>query len=181
MEYTKQVWRNGDPTTPLSAQRLNHIESGIEGAHEKYRGLPDFSREAAPDTLVLRQDDGAVTLPSTPKYATDATPKGYVDRVALGSGDFVSVVSLGAEPSPSNATQAFVSAIEQARSEGLPVYVPAGMWMVDPGAIDLGEDMKLFGAGSLSTTLIPSVDGTRISVSGEPGAAYISVRCSEGI
>ena len=27
--YTPQEWRNGDPSTPLSAARLNHIEQGI--------------------------------------------------------------------------------------------------------------------------------------------------------
>ena len=29
MAYTPQEWRNDDPTTPLSADRLNHIEQGI--------------------------------------------------------------------------------------------------------------------------------------------------------
>ena len=29
--YTPQEWRNGDPSTPLSAARLNHIEQGIAG------------------------------------------------------------------------------------------------------------------------------------------------------
>ena len=31
MAYTPQEWRNDDPTTPLSADRLNHIEQGIAG------------------------------------------------------------------------------------------------------------------------------------------------------
>lgn len=29
MAYEKQTWNNGDATTPLSAERLNHIEDGI--------------------------------------------------------------------------------------------------------------------------------------------------------
>lgn len=29
MSYQKQVWKDNDPNTPLSAERLNHIESGI--------------------------------------------------------------------------------------------------------------------------------------------------------
>lgn len=29
MAYTPQEWRNGDPSTPLSAERLLHIEQGI--------------------------------------------------------------------------------------------------------------------------------------------------------
>ena len=31
MAYTPQEWRNDDPSTPLSADRLNHIEQGIAG------------------------------------------------------------------------------------------------------------------------------------------------------
>lgn len=31
MAYEKQTWNNGDPATPLSAERLNHIEDGIAG------------------------------------------------------------------------------------------------------------------------------------------------------
>lgn len=29
MAYEKQTWKNDDPSTPLSADRLNHIEDGI--------------------------------------------------------------------------------------------------------------------------------------------------------
>ena len=29
MAYEKQTWNNDDPSTPLSASRLNHIEDGI--------------------------------------------------------------------------------------------------------------------------------------------------------
>ena len=32
MAYTKQTWTNGDSSTPLSAERLNHIEDGIAAA-----------------------------------------------------------------------------------------------------------------------------------------------------
>lgn len=32
MAYVKQTWVDGDPTKPLSAARLNHIEDGIEAA-----------------------------------------------------------------------------------------------------------------------------------------------------
>ena len=31
MAYEKQTWNNGDPATPLSAERINHIEDGIAG------------------------------------------------------------------------------------------------------------------------------------------------------
>ena len=34
MAYSKQTWTNGDPSTPLSAERLNHIETGIAESFE---------------------------------------------------------------------------------------------------------------------------------------------------
>lgn len=34
MSYTKQFWVNNDPATPLSAARLNKIETGISEAHD---------------------------------------------------------------------------------------------------------------------------------------------------
>lgn len=32
MAYSPQTWNNDDPATPLSAERLTHIEDGIEAA-----------------------------------------------------------------------------------------------------------------------------------------------------
>ena len=37
--YEKQTWANGDPDTPLSAARLNHIEQGIHDASEAVEGI----------------------------------------------------------------------------------------------------------------------------------------------
>lgn len=34
MAYTKQTWNNDDPSTPLSAARLTHIEDGIAAKAE---------------------------------------------------------------------------------------------------------------------------------------------------
>lgn len=34
MPYNPQQWRNGDPTTPLSAARLLHMEQGISDSLE---------------------------------------------------------------------------------------------------------------------------------------------------
>lgn len=33
MTYQKQEWRNNDRSTPLSAERLNHMEEGISEAY----------------------------------------------------------------------------------------------------------------------------------------------------
>lgn len=35
MAYEPQTWTNDDPETPLSAERMTHIEEGIEAADEK--------------------------------------------------------------------------------------------------------------------------------------------------
>lgn len=32
MAYVKQTWNNGDPTTPITAARLAHIEDGVASA-----------------------------------------------------------------------------------------------------------------------------------------------------
>lgn len=57
MTYTKQTWRDGDRSTPLSATRLSHVETGIAEAHnlvgeklsadELEGALPDRLSEAA--------------------------------------------------------------------------------------------------------------------------------------
>lgn len=38
MTYQKQQWRNNDRSTPLSAERLNHMEEGIADAHSNAVG-----------------------------------------------------------------------------------------------------------------------------------------------
>lgn len=38
MTYQKQQWRNNDHSTPLSAERLNHMEEGIADAHSNTVG-----------------------------------------------------------------------------------------------------------------------------------------------
>ena len=40
MAYTKQDWANGDSDTPLSAERLGHMEQGISDAHAAAAGIP---------------------------------------------------------------------------------------------------------------------------------------------
>lgn len=52
MPYTKQVWVNGDPATPLNQTRLNAIEEGIETAQETAEAAAAAAGNVA---------DGAVT------------------------------------------------------------------------------------------------------------------------
>lgn len=41
MAYATQDWRNGDEGTPLSASRLQHIETGISEAHDAVEAKAD--------------------------------------------------------------------------------------------------------------------------------------------
>lgn len=61
MAYTPQEWRNDDPTTPLSADRLNHIEQGIAEVEltpgpKGDNGADGFPTEAQWNDLVARVD-----------------------------------------------------------------------------------------------------------------------------
>jgi hypothetical protein len=51
MAYTKQTWADGDPTKPLSANRMNYMEQGIQDAHALN----------SPDPVVIHvADEGAI-------------------------------------------------------------------------------------------------------------------------
>lgn len=52
MAYTKQNWVNGDPSTPLSAERLNHMEDGIASAVSS-------GSSVTTDVQTVREDDGS--------------------------------------------------------------------------------------------------------------------------
>ena len=57
MSYTKQTWVDGSAGgTPISAERLNHIEDGVSDAHDKlnwptYDTLTDFQAAIAADEI----------------------------------------------------------------------------------------------------------------------------------
>jgi hypothetical protein len=40
--YTKQTWIDNDPSTPLSADRLNHIEDGLGNASDSIEVLEEY-------------------------------------------------------------------------------------------------------------------------------------------
>lgn len=87
MAYTKQTWAN-DPGggTPLNANRLNYMETGIEDAHEggdygthlitwngsawRYRGATVTVRP----TTIPTYDDGAQVMWDTTQDVTVTTP-----------------------------------------------------------------------------------------------------------
>lgn len=56
--YSKQQWRDGDPETPITAERLTHIEDGIANLELKKGdpGADGFPTEAQWNELVARVD-----------------------------------------------------------------------------------------------------------------------------
>ena len=91
MAYTPQEWRNGDPSTPLSADRLNHIEQGIAGI-ELLEGPPgekgdkgDKGDPGTPGADGAKGDKGDKGDPGTPGadgFHTEAQWNDLVARVA---------------------------------------------------------------------------------------------------
>lgn len=87
--YDKQEWRNDDKLTPLSAERLTHVEDGVESASQ----AADSAQAAADDvksqldaatysatgnSLMKRTSKGAVSV-ATPTAGAHAANKQYVD------------------------------------------------------------------------------------------------------
>lgn len=72
MAYSKQVWNNGDSSTPLSAERLNHIEAGIAGSFEV--GGPR-GEKGDPGQDGVKGDKG------DPGFGTEAQYTEIVDRL----------------------------------------------------------------------------------------------------
>ena len=72
MAYTPQEWRNGDPSTPLSADRLNHIEQGIAGI-ELLEGPPGEKGD--------KGDKGDPGTPGADGFPTEAQWDALVARV----------------------------------------------------------------------------------------------------
>ena len=73
MAYTPQEWRNDDPSTPLSADRLNHIEQGIAGI-ELLEGPPGEKGD--------KGDKGDPGTPGADGFPTEAQWNDLVARVA---------------------------------------------------------------------------------------------------
>lgn len=66
MTYAEQTWTDNDPSTPLSASRLRHIEEGVKDAHDSIDELP------APFSGAYGDLSGKPTIPTLPALATAA-------------------------------------------------------------------------------------------------------------
>ena len=69
MAYTPQEWRNGDPSTPLSAARLSHIEQGIAGVELTPGPKGDKGDKGDPGTPGTAGAKGDKGDPGTPGTA----------------------------------------------------------------------------------------------------------------
>lgn len=84
MAYTKQDWVNGDATKPVSATRLNHIEDGIEAAHELAEGgSVDLATQTELDAVNTALDARLDTLEARVPAADMATQAELNSAVAL--------------------------------------------------------------------------------------------------
>lgn len=75
MAYTAQEWRDDDADTPLSAERLTHMENGIaaavDAADDAADAVAGAKYSAEPNTLVIRNSAGSFSVPTgAPQYGT---------------------------------------------------------------------------------------------------------------
>ena len=125
----------------------------------------------------------AIDTAFTESVPTYLQPDALDERTARAA-SVVSVLEHGAEQTPANATAAFQSAIAEAASLGLTVYVPAGTWSVDPDSIVLSDNQKMIGAGHMYTTIVSSESyvGSGVTLSNGTELAGVFIRgYSEGV
>lgn len=115
MAYSKQSWNDNDPTTPLSAARLNHLETQADAALAQVIAdikTPGTNLYAAVDSAFATNSEvGTVTASQFFNYGVRpvirytgsvwparnvSVPSGYAGNVDYDSADFTGV------PSPSD-------------------------------------------------------------------------------
>lgn len=86
MSYVPQTWNNNDPTTPISAARLNYIESGIGTVSTQVGGLSTVATTGSYTDLLNKPSLATVAstgaysdLTGKPTFATVATSGNYAD------------------------------------------------------------------------------------------------------
>ena len=74
MAYEKQEWKNGkDGGTPVSADRLNHIEEGIASIPAGERG--PAGKDGAPGKDGAKGEPGAPGKDAEPQFTADEVTK----------------------------------------------------------------------------------------------------------
>lgn len=69
MAYTKQTWADGNPAYPLSAARMNHIETGIKDAHDLAAG----GGGGGAALIVVASVDAPSAVKAAASYVCDGT------------------------------------------------------------------------------------------------------------
>lgn len=153
MAYTPQEWRNGDPATPLSAERLLHIESGIADAEQPAPTWATIADKPAtfPPATHAHSDkadlvDGKVPTSQIPAIAL-TKPSSVANRAAMlaltaEEGD-VAIITGGADKGTymlgSGASTAFASWVQLAVTAEAPVQSVNGqVGTVALAATDVG-------------------------------------------
>ena len=111
MAYTKQTWADGTSgNTPITAERLNHIEGGIEAAHEAVEELRDsVSQSGMPDGFTLRTIGGIAIL-SVNANGVSISTNSAIDCGTLPVAPPERYIAALASPSSAAAIRAYVNA-----------------------------------------------------------------------
>ncbi|QFP96407.1 hypothetical protein SEA_MODRAGONS_23 [Mycobacterium phage Modragons] len=142
MAYTKQTWENVPSTnTPLSADRLNHIEDGIEDAHEGLDGKADETHTHAASAItsgtldvarlpvgnssstVCAGNDSRLSDQRTPSDGSVSTAK--IQDGAITNAKVATSAAIAASKLSSNVQASLSKADESVQKSG----TATGMWM----------------------------------------------------
>lgn len=81
MAYSKQTWLDNNPSTPLSAERLNHMEDGIEAANSVDKTLSLTSENPLQNKVIAETLGATESYFKTGDRANDDAPNSYIDIV----------------------------------------------------------------------------------------------------
>lgn len=184
MAYSKQSWADGPSGgTPISAERLGHIEDGIEAAAETAdAALPKTGGTVTSDLTVAGMLNvsasasmtfgssadvnlyraGADTLGTDDSLLVSGDIQGFGDLEVAGTiqangvTDWVNVKTYGATgDGTTDDTEAIQNAIDAVASGGGVVYLPEGTYKLS-SALTVNSDLHLRGAGDACTILVQS-------------------------
>ena len=89
MPYTKQDWENGNPATPLSAERLAHMEQGIEAAMATAEdpARQGIDGEQGPAGTITSVSAVALAAGASPTITLGGTPSARTMAFGIPSGE----------------------------------------------------------------------------------------------
>lgn len=88
MVYVANEWRDADPETPLSAERLTRLENGVVLAHDAVRDLSDLVEKAGAGIAIVNSTSEAELLPEGTLYVIAGKPDVVI--VSSNSGNLTS-------------------------------------------------------------------------------------------